>query len=519
MTTVNYGKVQQVADFLGPLPVPAQTKPWDPQDLPPEPVQLGVRERAAHETAQQIATHLHPSYPALAARTRWELSKEKTIPKGAYRLWVSRECCCLHASDEAGFFAGTVTAAQLIIGELCDPLEIYDEPRFTYRGFMIDVARNFLEVPELYALIDIAAWHKLNVCHLHLVDDQGWRLEMDNVKRRIGDETDYTALHILGGASACQSGENPGFDEPEDALTEVNAANQGFESIGPGQIGYYTKTELKELKQYAAARGIQLVPELEFPGHNHVVLHALPHLATAGASAQVDRDGKVPPWTSWQVGHSYLDYDLPATWDFITQAILQVKDVFGTEVIHLGGDEAHQMMKRLGKERYLAVLNRIVKLAKMHGFSRVMLWQEACEVALGPNDVIECWSDNIGAQSWEEVTAQAKAQGYKLLNANAAHAYLDQKPNLKDPRGLTWACAKGLKVTDAYNWDPLKDFPLEVHSQIIGIEAPLWSETVRSLEDALYLQYPRLSALAEVAWSRPENLDWNGFQRRMRSLN
>lgn len=189
----------------------------------------------------------------------------------------------VEAATAAGFFyAGLTLAALACAGALQEGCLVEDEPRFAHRGLMVDVARSFLPIDALRDLVSAVASLKINVLHLHLVDDQGWRLEITNEGRAADDPADYTALHRRGGLTACNPGTNPGFDVPGAAMSEVHAMNAGYETIAAGIPGYYTQAELRELVAYAASMHVDVVPELEFPGHNHVVLHALPHLATAG---------------------------------------------------------------------------------------------------------------------------------------------------------------------------------------------------------------------------------------------
>lgn len=460
-----------------------------------------------------IETSIDPALDPEAYRLRCRLLEASTR-RGKTPAHGTSLCVTVEAATPAGFFyAGTTLAAFAERGLLGEGCVVEDMPRFPHRGIMVDVARSFLPLEALRDLIRAAAILKLNVLHLHLVDDQGWRIEITNDGRDPADSTDYTALHRIGGLSACNPGTDPGFDMPGAAMSEVIAMNAGFESVAAGIPGYYTQAELCGLVAYAASLHVRLVPELEFPGHNHVVLHALPHLATAGASMPDEGEG-VPPWTRWQVGHSYLDFDNEDTWRFARHVMRQVGEIFGSEHLHLGGDEALKMLRTLGQEKYDEVVTRVVAQAKTCGFERVTLWQEGAMSLTTPTDSVQLW--NYGAAGEVERLMKAAAdRNLRIINSDARHIYLDQKITVKDVLGLTWACPEGLPTPYTYEWDPLEVFPPTVREQVIGIEACLWSETVRGPEDAATLLFPRLTAIAEVAWSPQERRCWEDFYGRV----
>lgn len=417
------------------------------------------------------------------------------------------------AATATGFFYAGITLAALVASDsLREGCLITDAPRFPHRGLMVDVARSFLPIGALRNLVDTMAALKLNVLHLHLVDDQGWRIEITNDGRDPEDLTDYTALHRLGGLTACNPGTDPGFDESEAAMSEVLAVNTGYESIAAGIPGYYTQEELRDLVAYAAEAHVRLLPELEFPGHNHVVLHALPHLATAGASAQDEGEG-VPPWTRWQVGHSYLDFGNEDTWRFARHVMAQLRDIFGGEHLHLGGDEALKMLRILGQDAYDEVVARVVEEAKACGFDRVTLWQEGAMALTDTADSVQLWRYSAAGEI-ERLMQAAAERELRIINSDARHVYLDQKSDIGDALGLTWACPDGLPTRQTYEWDPLEVFPDALREQVIGVEACLWSETVRGAADAATLTFPRLVAIAEVAWSLQERREWGNFQKR-----
>ncbi|PID97725.1 MAG: hypothetical protein CSA82_02785 [Actinobacteria bacterium] len=466
-----------------------------------------------HTAAYSSYDLAHSSFENTAGLTL-TVKNDASIPSEGYVLTTRSGKGVLSTSTAAGAFYGALTlgrALQCVDEPSTLNLAIVDKPRFQHRGIMIDVARSFLPFDDLLGIVDAAASLKLNILHLHLVDDQGWRLEVTNEGRKAEDTTDYTALHRVGSMSACSAGPAPGFDVQEKEASPTSDSQHSASSIVPGLTGYYTRAQLRELISYAAKRHVEIIPEIEFPGHNHVVLHALPHLASSGASA-VDEGEGVPAWTRWQVGESYLDFTIDETWHFAEHVLRQTLEIFGPKHVHLGGDEAFKMLKKLGKEAYDQTMSQLVELAHSIGFDSVTLWQEGV-LALSASDCVQLWDYREETEVAGLIEA-AKNSGCHVINSNAHHAYLDQKINLSDELGLTWACPQGLSAEGSYIWNPVADFPAEMHQQVIGVEACLWSETVRGAEAAAYMIFPRLLAIAEVAWSPQESRNWNDFASR-----
>lgn len=435
----------------------------------------------------------------------------------------------VEADAPAGFFYAAQTLVMLLVnGELTARTSIWDWPRFEHRGFMLDVARSYQPVSVLRDVISAAAALKLNVVHLHLVDDQGWRVEITNEGREPGDNLDYTRLHCRSGLTAVNGGDNPGFDAVDDT-TGTNSVhddvNRGYETVPPGQPGWYTQDELRELVAFAASMNIRVVPELEFPGHNHSVLYALPELATGGAWTQATpaAGGQllVEPWTRWQVGYSYLDFNNPATWRFVAHIMRQFAQIFGTHTLHVGADECYNMVKAVGDENYDQIVGRIVGLAHELGFQQVTLWQEGVrafsqvKTSSGHSNAVQLWNYTDPAEV-DELLTHAANNGAGIINSDGRHFYLDQKIDLADSRGLTWAVADGLPTRATYDWDPLQHIPSELHASVRGIEACLWAETVRNVDDIAYLGLPRLGAIAEVGWTSQERRSWQDVALRLR---
>ncbi|VEG27568.1 beta-N-acetylhexosaminidase [Actinomyces howellii] len=357
-------------------------------------------------------------------------------------------------------------------------LLVEDGPRLGYRGLMLDVARSFLPVAEVCAIVEAAALAKINVLHLHLVDDQGWRLEITNDGREPGDTIDYTALTRVSGATAVAGGGYAGR---------------------PGRTGWYTQADYRRIVAFCRSRCVEVVPEIDVPGHVGAALHAVPELCTPGSSHAATPEQPVAPVDgSTAVGRSYLDPGSPATLRFLRHVLGQVAalDPAGRR-IHLGGDEPWAMAERYGigpGSPYAELLRSAQRIVRELG-REPMGWNEA--VSAGPQaGVLQLW--HAGTQE-RAALARAAQEGARFVMSPSTRTYLDQKYDASSPIGLTWAGA--VDVPAARDWDPDEQLEGLTPGAVIGVEAPLWSETVRSRADAEWLIFPRLLATAEVGWS------------------
>ncbi|MEZ0113184.1 hexosaminidase [Catenulispora sp. EB89] len=375
-----------------------------------------------------------------------------------YALAVTPASVTLTAATDAGLFHGVQTIHQLLIGAKLQAGTITDHPRFAYRGVMLDVARHFYSVADVKAYIDAAALYKVNKFHLHLTDDQGWRFTV------------------------------PGWPK----LATVGGATQ----VGGGPGGYYTAAELKEIVDYAASRYMTVIPEIDMPGHVGAAASAYPALACDGRHHG--------PVTSASPGYDALCTTSESTYRFVDSATNAAADATPGPYLHMGGDEA----QALNLTQYNAFVQRAQNLVAAHGRTPIA-WAEAGTAPLLPQTVLEYWNT---AQPQPYVT-QAADQGTKLIMAPGNHAYLDQQPTPGFPLGLHWAGYT--PVSKAYAWDPVTVLPGITPSSVLGVEAPLWSETVKSLKDAETLAYPRLPAIAEIGWSTPNTHNWPKFAQRL----
>lgn len=308
---------------------------------------------------------------------------------------------------------------------------IKDKPEYSYRGLMIDVARHFFSVDEVKRQIDLAAQYKINKVHLHLSDDQGWRLEIKK----------YPDLTKIGGS------------------TEVGG--------GPG--GYYTQDQFKDMVAYAAERYVEIVPEFDMPGHTNAALASYGFL---------NPDGKKKPlYTGTKVGFStFMTHD-EKTYEFIDDVIKEVSAISPSKYFQIGGDEADATKK----EDYDYFVGRVTKIAEKYG---------KIPIGWDPIDTSPEINSSVILQNWKDSNKSAVEKGMKILVSIASKTYLDMKYNENTPYGLNWAGY--IPIETAYNWDPTDYAPKDL---VLGVEAPLWTETISTQNQMDYMIYPRLLAM------------------------
>ncbi|MCW3842152.1 beta-N-acetylhexosaminidase [Micromonospora yasonensis] len=386
-----------------------------------------------------------------------------------YHLAVTREAVRIVAATPAGLFHGVQTLRQLLPAAVESPTTIterwvvpggtvVDRPRFAYRGAMLDVARHFFGVEDVLRVIDHLARYKLNHLHLHLTDDQGWRLAVDSWPR----------------------------------LAEVGGATE----VGGGPGGYYTKADYRRIVGYAARRHVTVVPEIDLPGHTNAALVAYPELAP----------GKIPPppYTGTEVGFSYVDPDDERTYGFVADVVRELAALTPGPWLHLGGDEAFKVKGAA----YTGFVERAQRIVADAGKTAVG-WHQLAPAGHVDGRVLQWW----GTNGEDPETVEAVRRGARVILSPANHAYLDMKYAPDTPIGHDWAGLIDLRR--AYDWDPgthVAGVPVEA---VLGVEAPLWTESVTTLAEVEFMLFPRLPALAELGWSPRSTHDWAGFRERL----
>ncbi|GAA3442090.1 beta-N-acetylhexosaminidase [Planomonospora venezuelensis] len=387
----------------------------------------------------------------------------------AYELTVDSGGVRIRAARPVGLFRGVQTLGQLLpatgparasgtTGVTLPGVRIADRPRFAWRGAMLDVARHFFTVEEVKRYIDLVSAYKINVLHLHLSDDQGWRLA------------------IAG--------------RPE--LTEAGGATE----VGGGPGGFYTEQDYREIVAHARERFVEVVPEIDMPGHVNAALTADPELSCDGRRRE--------PYTGTDVGFSALCVGTPAVDRFVADVVGELARMTPGPYLHIGGDEVSE----LAPERYDRFVERAQELVGAAG-KRAVGWQEIGGSRLAPGTVTQYWQTG----RTPEEALSAVRQGGRLVMSPASRTYLDMKYDSGTRLGLRWAGL--IEIEDAYDWDPAAMIPGVGDGQVLGVEAPLWTETAETMDDLEYLAFPRLPAVAEVAWTPQRARDFDGFAARL----
>jgi len=416
----------------------------------------------------------------------------------AYALAVAPDGVVVEAGGFGGFLYGAISVWQLATatpghGPATIPATtVEDSPRFAWRGAMLDSARHYQSPEFIKQFIDWMALHKLNVFHWHLTDDQGWRLEI----RRYPRLTDVGAWRVPAGAAA-QGDTDPATGRPR---------RHG---------GFYTQDEVREIVAYARARNIVVVPEIDVPGHASAAIAAYPDLAVSDApgSAMPDVPG------DWGVYPNLFNTE-ESTLVFLENVLDEVMDLFPGEYIHLGGDEAVKeqwkaSLRTQARMRELGVANeeelqswfigRLERHLNARG-RRMIGWDEILEGGLAPNATVMSWRGVEGA-------VEAARLGHDTVMSPAPILYLDNRQSAADG-----APGRGevVSLERIYAFDPTPaDLTPDQAAHVIGVQANLWTEHMRDEGRVEYMAFPRLAALAELAWSRPERMDWADFRARL----
>lgn len=383
-----------------------------------------------------------------------------------YELTITKKSVKLTAGNPAGLFRGIQTILQIIPAdkgteqEKSGPIRIAagtinDFPDYSYRGAMLDVSRHFFGVNDVKQFIEYLAYYKMNVLHLHLSDDQGWRIEIKS----------WPDLANHGGST----------------------------QVGGGRGGYYTQEQYTDIVKYARDRYITIVPEIDMPGHTNAALASYPELNCNGKATEL--------YTGTDVGFSTLCTSKDITYKFIDDVVRELSEMTPGPYIHIGGDESHATKI----EDYIPFINRVQEIVTSHG-KQVLGWDEIALATLKPNSVAQHWANLSNAE-------KAVSQGAKILMSPAVNAYLDMQYDSTSPLGLHWAAY--IEVDKAYNWDPASLVPGLGKENIIGIEAPLWSETVTNLDEIEYLVFPRLPGYAEIGWTPSSMRNWEEYKFRL----
>ncbi|MEN1785750.1 MAG: beta-N-acetylhexosaminidase [Bacteroidota bacterium] len=386
----------------------------------------------------------------------------------AYRLNITNNTVLLQARTAEGAFRGMQTLKQLIPEQRNDTLAklpmwllpsgtIRDTPNFPYRGVMLDVARHFFSVEEVKQFLEVLAYYKYNTLHLHLTDDQGWRIQIASWPK----------------------------------LTQIGARTE----VGGSMGGFYTQEDFKELVAYAAERHIVIIPEVDMPGHTNAANLSYPIFHAKGR-AETPRVR-----TDMKVGYSSFDTRKDTLYQFLDEVIEEITTLTPGPYFHIGGDESMATPKK----DYINFIEKVTHIVNSKE-KYVIGWNEIAQADLPSTAVVQFWND-------PKIALKAAQKGLKVILSPAKKIYLDMKYDSLSKHGLDWA--GHITVKDAYDWDPETYIPNLPEAQILGLEAPLWSETIADLTALEYLAFPRAIGYAELGWTPKELRHWEDYRLRL----
>ncbi|MCP4594230.1 MAG: family 20 glycosylhydrolase [bacterium] len=416
-------------------------------------------------------------------------SADGSTGQESYDLVVAPDRVLLRASRPRGLFLGVQTLRQLFPTEWTESndrnpstvpggtircVRITDQPRYRWRGMLLDCCRHFMPKDFVKRYIDLLAYHRMNVLHWHLTEDQGWRIEIKRYPK----------------------------------LTQIGAwRGEGDERHG----GYYTQEDIREIVAYAASRYITVVPEIEMPGHSVAALAAHPDLSCTGGPFEVS--------THWGVHDDVYCAGNEATFEFIENVLTEVLDLFPSEFIHIGGDECPKVRWKACRKCQARIKAEDLEnedelqsyfIRRVEGFlrknqRRLVGWDEILEGGLAPNATVQSWRGMNGA------IAAAQA-GHDVIVSPTTHCYLDysqaRTPGIPMPMGF-------VDLQTAYSFEPTPKLLTEAQAgHVLGLEGNIWTEFAPP-ERVDQQVFPRLCALAEVAWTPAERRDWAGFSERL----
>jgi hexosaminidase len=396
---------------------------------------------------------------------------DATLGDEGYQLTVTSNLVTVVAYKPAGLFRGIQTIRQLLPAAIENATlqsgpwtmvtgTVRDYPRYAWRGSMLDVARHFFSVTDVKRYIDLMAYYKLNVFHFHLTDDQGWRIMINS----------WPNLATYGGG------------------TQVG---------GTCTNCYYTQAQYSDIVAYAQSRYITLVPEIDMPGHTNAAL---------ASYAELNCNGVAPArYTGTNVGFSSLCISKPITYTFVDDVIRELAALTPGVYIHVGGDEAASTPPA----DYVSFVSQVQTIVQSYG-KQMIGWEEIAQINnLSASSVAQHWNTT------DSFAPTAVQKGAKVLMSPANKAYLDMKYYRKIRLGQTWA---GLINTQTgYEWDPGTIVSGVSGSSVLGVEAPLWTETIVTMADIEYMAYPRLPGYAELGWSPMTGRNWSEYKIRLGS--
>lgn len=447
---------------------------------------------------QSIGVEL--SYTSKANRNVISFYEDLAITNNeGYELDVNSNQIAIKYKTPTGAFYALQTLRQLMSPEIegkssiksfiVPAVKIQDAPRFAYRGFMLDVARHFQPLEVIKKYIDLLAFYKINTLHFHLTDDQGWRIEIKK----------YPKLQeIAAWRKETRVGHRRDTPEVYD---------------GKPHGGFYTQEQLKDLVEYAKRKSITIIPEIELPGHSHAVLAAYPELGCKDTTYQVS--------TNWGV-HSDVYCPNEVTFTFLKDVLAEVMEIFPSKYIHIGGDEVPK--DRWKESAYAQELIKKHRLVDENGLQSFFIKQIEDYLAIKGRSIIG-WdemldggvSDNATIMTWHVgKVGVAASQGNKEIMTTNSHLYLDYYQTKDGRKREPVAIGNYLPLKKVYSYEPIpENLATEHHKNILGVQANLWTEYISTPSHIDNMTFPRLCALSEIAWSKPERKNYSDFLLRL----
>lgn len=473
-------------------------------------VQSETQSKIAHHflSSFNVAEDLKPSVAAGDASGNIIFEIKESIPNEGYILAVKKEVINVQASSDAGFFYAMQSLKQMLpvsffskkeqdaTGCRVPLVRIEDAPAFGWRGYMLDVSRHFFEVEKVKEVLDFMAENKLNRFHWHLADDQGWRVEIKA----------YPKLTEVGAWRM----DYKNTDETKSDWWGRPVQKEGEKAT---YGGFYTQEEIKEIIAYAKERYIEVIPEIDMPGHAQATIAAYPEIGCVDASQYVATGG-VFKNNTYNPGKE-------ETFEFAEKMLNEIMDLFPFKYIHIGGDEcnksqwkkdpdAQRRMKEEGlkneEELQSYFIKRIEKM--INARDRIMIgWDEILEGGLAPNAVVMSWRGEAGGITSAKAGHEVIMTPNKFCYVDLKQGHDDLEPNLGYSRSL---------LSDAYNYQVVPDTLQGEEKKLIkGIQANMWTESISDWGKLTYMTFPRLYAIAENGWTKQENKNWDDFTERL----
>ncbi|UDQ97364.1 beta-N-acetylhexosaminidase [Lentisphaerota bacterium WC36G] len=436
---------------------------------------------------------------------------DKNIPKEGYTLDIKPANIIIKASSAKGAFYAVQTIRQMV----ADPTllektstdknvesiklkacSIKDQPRFEYRGFMIDSARQFIEVDDLKKMIDLMALYKLNKFHWHLTDDQGWRLEIKKYPRL----TQHGAFR-----------KNTLISDHK--ITIEKGITENLKWTNEPYGNFYSQAEAKDIVKYAAERFIDVIPEIDVPGHAVAAISSYPYLSCEGKPIDV--------WSIWGISKDLYCAGKDSSFDFIQNVLAETMEIFPSKIIHIGGDEAKKdkwkkcplCQKRMKENNLKNVhelqtyfITRVAKYVQSKG-RNVIGWDEILEGGLAKDTMIMSWRGSKGG-------IEAAKKGHNVVMSPYTHVYFDYYQS-KNRKNEPMAYGGFLPLSKVYEFDPTANLDANSAKFVKGGQANIWREYIRTNDYLQYMTFPRLMAAAECVWTPKEEKDYQNFTNKL----